>query len=745
MGESDHNFVMEQMNDPLERLVSPEAQRERLQRRGGFATPAGTQRSRSQRRGGCATPAATQSGRPRRHGTAHGSAPGRSMTPLLVYLLLALLFSELLVRGCTITEQFWHSGLWLSLLFALVPAGLVFLLATRFRPWVNRLIVVLYVVLVYILYASQLVYYKVFFQYYTATSAGNAGQGFGFMDTILATVRANVLPLLLLALPLLVLLLGRRRLAVGKRLRPMATVVLAVLLVVVHLGTVALLPVFGRERMSPYDMYYHCYDLKESASRLGLATAFRLDVKWSIFGRPESGDLILPASPTEPRDNREESRPQDVTEETTVPTESAGPPVWSLVDNVTAIDFDALMAAEKDDEIRQMHQYFAAQEPTNKNEKTGLFSGCNLILITAESFSHLALDPEITPTLYKMQTEGFHFTNFYTPIWGVSTSDGEYVALTGTIPKAGVWSFYRSSDNYMPMTMVHQLQELGYSAYGYHNNDYGYYDRELSHPNLGYLYKGMGNGLEAGVTEQWPASDREMIDFTTPDYMGSEPFHAYYMTVSGHKEYNFLGGNAMCLEHQAETENLPYSETVRAYLATQIELDQAMELLLQRLEEAGVAENTVIVLSADHYPYGLTLEEQSELAGHDVEAYFEQMRNACIIYKKGMTPEVVEEPCSSLDLLPTLCNLFGLPYDSRLYIGHDVFSDAQPLIIFQDRGWLTDKAFYNAVSGEFRVLTEETLPADYESTIDGIVHNKFTISAKILDCDYWRILFGEEG
>ncbi len=145
--------------------------------------------------------------------------------------------------------------------------------------------------------------------------------------------------------------------------------------------------------------------------------------------------------------------------------------------------------------------------------------------------------------------------------------------------------------------------------------------------------------------------------------MNEEPFHAYYMTVSGHLEYNFQG-NAMAAKNQALVEDAPYSEHVRAYLACQIELDRALELLLQRLDEAGVAENTVIALTGDHYPYGLTPEEQSELAGHTLEENFELYRNACILYKKGMTPEQVERPCSSLDLLPTLCNLFGLDFDS---------------------------------------------------------------------------------
>lgn len=283
---------------------------------------------------------------------------------------------------------------------------------------------------------------------------------------------------------------------------------------------------------------------------------------------------------------------------------------------------------------------------------------------------------------------------------------------------------------------------MGYSAYGYHNHDYDYYDRDLSHPNMGYIWKGMGNGMEEGVTKQWPESDVEMIDFTTSDYISQQPFHAYYMTVSGHKEYNFKGGNKMSSKNQALVENLPYSDEVKAYLATQIELDRAMELLLQRLEEAGVVENTVIVISADHYPYGLTAEQISEREGHTIDTEFEMYRNALIIYKPGMTPETVDEICCSMDILPTLSNLFGLEYDSRLYVGHDIFSDAEPLVIFQNRSWMTDKATYNAKNGEVTSLTGEEIPEDYVTNIKRAVSNKFTISANILDKDYWRILFG---
>ena len=111
------------------------------------------------------------------------------------------------------------------------------------------------------------------------------------------------------------------------------------------------------------------------------------------------------------------------------------------------IDFDRLIAEETDENIINLHKYFREERPSNKNEYTGMFKDYNLIMITAESFSSLAVDPELTPTLYKLVNSGFVFENFYNPIWGVSTLDGEYAVCTGLYPKPGVWSFYRAGLN----------------------------------------------------------------------------------------------------------------------------------------------------------------------------------------------------------------------------------------------------------------------------------------------------------
>ena len=211
------------------------------------------------------------------------------------------------------------------------------------------------------------------------------------------------------------------------------------------------------------------------------------------------------------------------------------------------------------------------------------------------------------------------------------------------------------------------------------------------------------------ITNQWPESDVEMMEVTVPEFVEDVPFHVYYLTVSGHLEYNFTG-NSMALKHFDAVEGLEYSEPVRAYIACQLELEAAVTNLLKQLEAAGQLENTVIALSGDHYPYGLTESEYNELAGYELEKNFEMYRNGFILWSGDMeAPVRVEKTCSSLDIAPTLSNLFGLDYDSRLYMGRDILSDAQPLVVFQNRSFINGKIQYNSSTGVVTKRTSEDI------------------------------------
>ena len=676
---------------------------------------------------------------------------------LLLFLWLAGALPELIVHIDTALnpETLTNSGLLLGVLFALVPALAVFAL-TCFISWrgVNIALTIVYSLVYYLLCAAQLVYFNNFGTFFSVYSAIHGGAALQFWDVIVTRIAQNIHWILLGMLPLLFFcifswrffeLRGTKKLWVGT--------IPTVAAVIVQIALVMALPMFGgTEQMSAYDLYHNTTDSYYCINKLGVMTGFRVDAQRLFSEEEPTGTVNIQVTmpsftfPTFP--TTVPTIPTDVTDpDGTIVTEPTVPPI-DTSPNILDIDFDALIESEENDIIKQMHQYFQNKSASKKNEYTGIFEGCNLIMITAEAFSTAVITEERTPTLYKMMTEGIYLENNYVPNWGTSTTDGEYGHLTSTIPKPGTWSFRDSAKNAMPLTMSQQLIKQGYNAYAFHGHTYDYYKRNKYLTNLGFYFKGYGgdsngkgNGLD--IKKSWPESDIEVVDVTTDYFVTQEPFVTYYMTISGHGDYTWLG-NYIASKNRHLVQDEPYSVGVQAYIATQLEFEYSMELLLQRLEEAGVLDNTVIVIVADHYPYGLSNEQYSELVGHELETNFEIYKNGCIIYKPGIEPTVVTSPTSHLDILPTLSNMFGFEFDSRLYMGRDVFSDAAPLVMFRNRSWITDLVAYNADKKEYTYFTDMDIPQAYLDYIKAEVSNRFTISELILDYDYWRVLFGDD-
>ncbi|MGD9677067.1 MAG: LTA synthase family protein [Vulcanibacillus sp.] len=632
---------------------------------------------------------------------------------LLFYFIITLIIMEILLRLAT-TKDFLLQDLFISLSFSVVLAIIYFIICTSFQNKVNYFLSSFLLTLTGFIFFSQLIYYQIFKTFYSFYSVGNASQIFEFRTFIWTVISQKYIWILLFFLPtLLILAFGKKVLSFNKTTRKYK-ILLVSSIVVLYLIGLATIYSGDRGQNSAYDLYFQNRNPVLSFDKLGMVTTMRVDLQRLIF--KWSPTLVTPDIPT--------FIPSEVDEIDT-----------DVEYNIMEIDFNELISMEDNETVKEMHNYFANVEPTSKNEYTGKYKGYNLIHIVAESFSPYAIREDITPTLYKMANEGYNFTNFYVPSWDVSTSDGEYVTLVGLLPKKGVWSFTESAKIELPFVMGNQLKELNYKTVAYHNHTYTYYNRNLSHPNLGYDFIGVGNGLK--VTDVWPASDLEMIEMTVPEYIENIPFHTYYLTVSGHMHYSFDGNN-MARKNKIYVEDLPYSEQAQAYLGTQIELDKALEHLLEQLENAGIAERTLIALSADHYPYGLDDETIEEFIGHKAEENFELYESRFILYTKGMESVTIDKPSSSLDIIPTLSNLLGLEYDSRFLMGRDIFSDSEPLVIFNNKSFITEKGKYNSLTKEFILDDGADITEEYIDKISSIVESKFYYSAKILDFDYYN-------
>ena len=158
----------------------------------------------------------------------------------------------------------------------------------------------------------------------------------------------------------------------------------------------------------------------------------------------------------------------------------------------------------------------------------------------------------------------------------------------------------------------------------------------------------------------------------------------------------------------------------------------------------------MIVLATDHYPYGLersgtwknTSDYLAELYGVDSYDKFIRDHNALIIWSGCIEGEglTVDTPVSSLDILPTLSNLFGVPYDARLLPGRDVFSDQTPLVMWPDYSWKTDKGTYDSATGTFTPAEGAEVEEGYRDWIDTRVVNAFTYCRSVMEHDFFNFL-----
>ena len=668
-----------------------------------------------------------------------------------IFFPLALLYHELLLRAFDTQNAFFRGTLVMVVLFSIATGLLLSLLVNllhnrRLAQVLMLVVTALWTLLLCVEYCCRS-YFKSYFSVgFICTMSGNVVTGFG--STIPGIV-AQRLPFIIAALlPLALCILLRKRIVTEHRMSKWS------LLFVTAVSVIFLLIGEGLARWGTYgDSYTYNFQTDAAVSQFGLHTAVRLEAEYALFGTPQP-KLELPTQEGEPDDT-----PDD-------PPAATTPVEYGY--NALDIDFQALADSASDSALRSMAQYFGSLTPSKKNEYTGLFQGKNLVLITAEAFSPWFISRELTPTLYKLTHEGFVCENYYQPGWGQSTTGGEYAVMTGLLP---TWvgsnvSFYASANDDMPFALGNQLRALGYRTGAYHDNIYNYYNRDKTHPNLGYDYQGVGSGLTVTEDGSWPYSDLEMVQNTIGDYIDGyvsdgTPFHVYYMTVSGHGSYGW--GHAMAAKNRAKAQAAyPNASTqVQAYVAANLELENALTYLLEQLEAAGIAEDTVICMSADHYPYLLAEPETdyyNELRGVvDSERDTDRYRNALVLWCGGMENAVtVTEPCSAVDIVPTLSNLFGLEYDSRLLSGRDVLdkdydagsaSGSIPLVILptsSGNSWATAAGVFEASTRTFNARPGVTVEEDYVSRVNNIVALQYNYAQQLIARDYYRVALGRE-
>ncbi|MEG0794377.1 MAG: LTA synthase family protein, partial [Bacilli bacterium] len=587
------------------------------------------------------------------------------------------------------------------------------LITSFFKEKTNKIISFISIFIISFIFSLELCIYRIFGLFFDFSLLSASNQVFSFASDMVMFIIKNIGGIILLFVPFIVGLIFNKHISFKKEGYKHGLIIL--MFCVLFYGSFLIsLNINKNSDYSAHELYYKTNNIDLSINKLGVLNTFRIDLKRVIFGFNETLSII----------EKEDEEDKNIE--------------YSY--NNLDIDFDNL-SNNSEGVVKNMHEFFKNETGTKKNKYTGKFKDKNLILFMAESFNEIAVDEKLTPTLYKLVNNGFVFKDFYTPTIS-STIGGEFQELTGLVATSGFLTPWKKGTNTFPFGVSTVFENLGYNTYAYHDHTFTFQDRYKYLESLGFNnFKGCNSGMETIINcDLWPESDVEMIDGTINEFVNNDkPFFTYYVTVSGHGDYNW--SNAMSKKHYDEVKDLDYSEKVLAYLAGQIELDRALDTLIKKLDENGKLDDTVIALVGDHYPYYLTCEEVNELSKDKKDPVVEINHSNFILWNNKMDNVIVEKVGSQIDVLPTIYNLFDIPYDSRLIIGKDILSTETGLAIFGNNSWVSDYGTYFSENSSFIPKKDIELPENYIKNMNAIVQNKMNISKLIMTEDYYSKVF----
>lgn len=650
-------------------------------------------------------------------------------------IFLVLLYWELLI----------YNNLYLSFneftifnVLFLIPIAIVLTAFVGFKDKFNSINLILIIFIVSLFYLCNLIYFETFGSIPSISMIGAGTDAItNFWWSVATTLKNNIFKIILFELPVILLII--EAIFIKKISKTYVLILHPInLLIGIALWFIVILSLGlgGKEDYTPYGAYHSRYiDTDTASKKLGVLPNAIIETRYAVFGTNK--EQMIEIEPVVEEEIIEEPEP-----------------VVIEYNEYKDLDFNALSEQTGNRSVLNIYDYLNTLSPTKKNDYTGLFKNKNLIYICAESFSSLAIDPVITPTLYKMANHGIVLKNYYNAFRNVTTN-GEYALLTGLWPDiareetnmgALTGTMGQSIYKNMSQSLGNMFDTLNIQARGYHNYYGYYYGRNQTLPNMGFDCKFMNDGMT--FTTSWPASDLEMMQQSIKDYINDRQFCTYYMTFSGHGDYSDI--NLICAKNydyvKEKVADKEYCDNAVGYLACNYELELAMEYLLNELEAANKLDDTVIVLAGDHYPYYLTDEAYQQLSGQKRTYSFDDYRSTCIIYNSEIDTIIVNEPCCNVDILPTILNLFDINYDSRLYAGNDIFSDSTHVATLYNKSFLTDKVRYNSANGNREWLVDVSNKTDeeldkYIDSMYSYVKQKYAYSSKVEETDFYSYLF----
>ena len=400
-----------------------------------------------------------------------------------------------------------------------------------------------------------------------------------------------------------------------------------------------------------------------------------------------------------------------------------------------------------------LENYLSNKPPHQENAMTGIFKDKNFIMIMAESLDKFGIHETLTPHLYQLKQQTY-FNRYHSPLYYRSTADTEFMSQLSLFPNKNVTlSMSAYEDNTFPNTFPRLFEQEGYKTYSYHNYiDYFYPRRTFHTKTLGFqVYKsasdlGLLNDVSPGTilfNHVWQR-DTDLISLTVDDYINDDQFFVNYITVSGHFNYNsdheVVGYHTDALQQYLDENDLQLDDKIFYYLATAMELDASIGLLMDALEEKGKLDDTIIMIYGDHYAYGI--DEQTiwdyDMIKEDNNRF--DLHRVPLLFHAPNTPlqGTFQRYMSSIDILPTVSNLFGLNLNYRYVFGVDVFNERNAIVKFPDLSFISRDFTYEALTESYTIFNDAMTLEELKFLEQRLITD-YRYNTMFLDYDYLKI------
>ncbi len=270
--------------------------------------------------------------------------------------------------------------------------------------------------------------------------------------------------------------------------------------------------------------------------------------------------------------------------------------------------------------------------------------------------------------------------------------------------------------NSLPYSMPNLLKGMnGTVSKSFHDGYKTFYNRNIHHVNaLGFETYTAAEDMDfedddTGLGERnldslmFDSCKEEMFPVGT-----AAPFNTFITTITQHGQYAYRESLKPYYEKMDALGVLPFdskdddANALRYYCAAGMDLDKAIGIMLDYLEEKGLADSTLITLYGDHNCYYQGVSNYvKDIYSYSVDNYTELYRVPVMIKvgKQALGNPVIQKFTCVSDIYPTILDLLGIKTFSNLTYGVSAFSDKESILYSRayDK-FITDKIYFNSLN-----------------------------------------------